>query len=85
VFSNIYKLVSNKIRRAFVDNFTQNIDETLIDRNKTKYPGPVAAGFFFSLTAILLIYVSPLLPFKNGYLKSGMGEVLLVLVQHLYF
>lgn len=68
-----------------MDNFTNNTDETLIDKRKVKYPGPVTAGFFFSLTAILLIYAAPLLPFKNGYLKSGMGEVLLVLVPTLVF
>ncbi len=50
-----------------------------------KYPGPVAAGVFFSLTAIFLIYGAELLPFKNNYLKSGVGEVLFVLVPPLIF
>ena len=50
-----------------------------------KYPGPVAAGIFFSLTAIFLVYGAELLPFKNNYLKSGIGEVLFVLLPPLIF
>lgn len=50
-----------------------------------KYPGPVAAGIFFSLTTILLIYGGALLPFKNNYLKSGVGEVAFVLLPVLIF
>ncbi len=50
-----------------------------------KYPGPVAAGIFFSLTVIFLIYGAELLPFKNNYLKSGIGEVLFVLLPPLIF
>lgn len=50
-----------------------------------KYPGPVASGLFFSLTAIFLIYGADLLPFENNYLKSGIGEVLFVLLPPLVF
>lgn len=50
-----------------------------------KYPGPAAAGVFFSLTAILLTYGGNLLPFKNIYLRSGMGEILFVLLPVVVF
>lgn len=50
-----------------------------------KYPGPVAAGLFFSLTAVLLTYGGSLLPFKNTFLKSGIGEVCFVLLPVLIF
>ncbi len=55
-------------------------------RTKSKYPGPVAAGVFFSITAILLTYGGYLLkPFGNNYLKSGMGELLFVLLPVVVF
>ncbi len=50
-----------------------------------KYPGPVAAGIFFSLTTIFMIYGAVILPFKNPYLRSGMGEVIFVLLPALIF
>lgn len=51
-----------------------------------KYPGPVAAGFFFSLTTIFMVYSPYILkPFKNKWLMSGMGEVLLILLPALIF
>ncbi len=59
-----------------------NIEQPLGNK---KFPGPVAAGIFFSLTAIFLIYGAELLPFKNNYLKSGVGEVLFVLLPPLIF
>ena len=54
-------------------------------KNNTKVPGPIAAGFFFSLTTIMLIYIAPLIPVKSGYLKSGLGEILLVLLPAVLF
>jgi len=53
-------------------------------KNK-KYPGPVAAGIFFSLTAFFLTYGTVILPFGNDYLKSGTGEVLFVLLPPMIF
>lgn len=50
-----------------------------------KYPGPVAAGVFFSLTTIFLIYGGNLLAFNNNYLRSGLGEVFFVLLPVLVF
>ncbi len=50
-----------------------------------KYPGPVAAGVFFSLTTIFLIYGGNLLAFNNNYLRSGLGEVFFVLLPVLFF
>lgn len=54
-------------------------------KNNTKIPGPIAAGFFFSLTTIMLIYIAPLIPVKSGYLKSALGEILLVLLPAVLF
>ncbi len=54
-------------------------------KNNTKVPGPIAAGFFFSLTTIMLIYIAPLIPVKNGYLRSALGEILLVLLPAILF
>ena len=55
-------------------------------RVSSKFPGPVAAGAFFSITAILLTYGGYLLkPFGNNYLKSGMGELLFVLLPVIVF
>ncbi len=61
--------------------------ENNFDRQQfnNKYPGPVAAGVFFSLTAILLTYGGSFLPFKNTYLRSGMGEVFFVLLPVVVF
>lgn len=50
-----------------------------------KYPGPVAAGIFFSLTTLFLIYGGGLLSFKNNYLNSGIGELVFVLLPVLIF
>lgn len=50
-----------------------------------KYPGPVAAGIFFSLTSILLTYGDRFLIFKNNFLKSGIGEILFVLLPVMIF
>lgn len=66
-----------------------NVNEKLVDsqsveKNK-KFPGPLAAGIFFSLTAILLTYGGILLPFENNFLRSGLGEVLFVLAPVLIF
>ncbi len=66
-----------------------NIDEQFsykhtAEKNK-KFPGPLAAGVFFSMTAILLTYGGILLPFENNYLRSGLGEVLFVLAPALIF
>ncbi len=54
-------------------------------KNNTKVPGPIAAGFFFSLTTIMLIYIAPLIPVENGYLRSALGEILLVLLPAVLF
>ena len=54
-------------------------------KNNTKVPGPIAAGFFFSLTTIMLIYIAPLIPSKSGYLRSALGEILLVLLPAVLF
>jgi len=59
-----------------------NIEQPITNK---KYPGPVAAGLFFSLTTVLLSYGGNILPFKNNYLKSGVGEVLFVLLPVLVF
>lgn len=45
-----------------------------------KYPGPVAAGILFSLTTVLLTFGEPILKFKDVYLRSGMGELLFILL-----
>lgn len=45
-----------------------------------KYPGPVAAGILFSLATILLTYGGFLINFNNGYLRSGIGELLFILL-----
>lgn len=65
-----------------------NIDDKVsyfrISENN-KYPGPVAAGIFFSLTTLLLTYGGGLIAFKNNYLRSGLGEVLFILIPVLVF
>lgn len=50
-----------------------------------KYPGPIPAGIFFSLVTILLTYGGGFLAFKNDYLRSGLGEVLFILLPVLIF
>ncbi|QNU68676.1 CPBP family intramembrane metalloprotease [Ruminiclostridium herbifermentans] len=60
------------------------VDSHSAEKNK-KFPGPIAAGVFFSLTAILLTYGGIFLPIENDYLRSGLGEVLFVLVPALIF
>ncbi len=50
-----------------------------------KYPGPVAAGILFSIATMFLTYGGVLLPFENKYLKSGLGEVIFVLLPVLVF
>lgn len=60
-----------------------NIEQPIINN---KFPGPVAAGVFFSITAILLTYGGFLLkPFGNDYLRSGIGEVFFVLLPVIVF
>lgn len=56
-----------------------------IGRKNKKYPGPLAAGILFSITTIFLTYGGILLPFKNKYLRSGLGEVLFILLPVLIF
>ncbi len=60
-----------------------NIDNQYLETKK--YPGPVAAGIFFSLTTIFMTYGAAILPFKNAYLRSGAGEVIFVLLPALIF
>lgn len=55
------------------------------ESHNNKYPGPLAAGIFFSLTTVLLTYGDSLLNFNNNFLKSGVGEVLFVLLPVLVF
>ncbi len=66
-----------------------NINEKLVvnysEQKNKKFPGPLAAGIFFSLTAILLTYGGIFLPIENDYLRSGLGEVLFVLAPALIF
>lgn len=66
-----------------------NINEKIIDSQSPeinkKFPGPLAAGIFFSITTILLTYGGILLPFENDYLRSGVGEVLFILAPVLIF
>jgi uncharacterized protein len=50
-----------------------------------KFPGPVIAGIFFSLTTIFLTYGGGLIAFKNGFLRSGIGEVFFILFPVLVF
>ncbi len=56
-----------------------------IGRKNKKYPGPLAAGILFSITSIFLTYGGVLLPFKNNFLRSGLGEVLFILLPVLIF
>jgi len=56
-----------------------------IREKNNKYPGPTAAGIFFSLTTILLTYGGGLLAFKNDYLRSGIGEVVFILLPVIIF
>jgi len=64
-----------------------NIDGSFssIQTRGGKYPGPLAAGIFFTLTTILLTYGGGLLAFKNDFLRSGAGEVLFILLPVLAF
>jgi membrane protease YdiL (CAAX protease family) len=67
------------------NNINENIvDSHRIEKNK-KFPGAIAAGVFFSLTAILLTYGGVFLPIENDYLRSGLGEVLFVMAPALIF
>ena len=50
-----------------------------------KYPGPLASGILFSLATIFLTYGGGLLPFKNSFLRSGVGEVVFILLPALIF
>ncbi|MHB8061480.1 MAG: CPBP family glutamic-type intramembrane protease [Ruminiclostridium sp.] len=50
-----------------------------------KYPGPLAAGILFSLATIFLTYGGGLLAFKNNFLRSGVGEVVFILLPVLIF
>ncbi len=67
-----------------------NIDEQLSSittyENKKRLPGPVASGILFSIVTILLTFGGPILKiFKNSYLKSGMGELLFILLPVVVF
>ncbi len=66
-----------------------NIDEqfSLIrtDENKKRLPGPVASGILFSIVTILLTFGGPILNFKNNYLKSGLGELIFILLPVIVF
>jgi membrane protease YdiL (CAAX protease family) len=54
-------------------------------KKNSKVPGPVAAGILFSIATIFLTYGGVLLPFDNDYLRSGLGEVLFILLPVLIF
>lgn len=66
-----------------------NIDEQFsynhTSEKNRKYPGPFAAGIFFTIATLLLTYGGILLPFKNRFLKSGLGEVIFILLPVLIF
>ncbi len=66
-----------------------NIDEQFssirTDENKKRLPGPVASGILFSIVTILLTFGGPILNFKNSYLKSGLGELIFVLLPVIVF
>ena len=67
------------------NNIEDQSSAIALKKENNKYPGPVAAGIFFSLTTILLTYGGQLLAFDNNYLRSGVGEVLFVLLPVLIF
>jgi membrane protease YdiL (CAAX protease family) len=56
-----------------------------VDSKSGKYPGPLAAGIFFSLSAILLTYGGVLLPFENKYLRSALGEMMFIFLPAMLF
>ena len=66
-----------------------NIDEQLssitTDESKKRLPGPVASGILFSIVTILLTFGGPILNFKNSYLKSGLGELIFILLPVVVF
>lgn len=67
------------------NNINESASPVQIKRENKKYPGPVAAGSLFSLATIFLTYGGVLLPFENNYLRSGLGEVLFILLPVLIF
>lgn len=69
--------MDNNVDDQFPHNHT-------VEKNK-KYPGPLAAGIFFTITTLLLTYGGILLPFKNNFLNSGLGEVLFILLPVIIF
>lgn len=69
-----------------MDNYSENQFTTnIVDKKYRKFPGPLAAGLFFSIVTIFLTYGAALIPFKNDFLRSGFGEVIFLLVPVLLF
>ncbi len=69
--------MDNNVDEQFSHNHT-------VEENR-KYPGPLAAGVFFTITTLLLTYGGILLPFRNNFLNSGFGEILFILLPVIIF
>lgn len=67
------------------NNFDQQFTPSYKVKRNSKLPGPVAAGMFFTITTILLTYGGIILPIENDFLRSGLGEVLFILLPVLLF
>ena len=67
------------------NNIEGPVSPVQVDAKRGKYPGPLAAGIIFSLATIFLTYGGVILKFENKYLRSGVGEVLFILLPVLIF
>ena len=67
------------------NNIDEQLSSTTTDESKKRLPGPVASGILFSIVTILLTFGGPILNFKNSYLKSGLGELIFILLPVVVF
>lgn len=67
------------------NNIDRQLSSIRTDENKKRLPGPVASGLLFSIVTILLTFGGPILKINNRYLKSGMGELLFILLPVVVF
>ncbi|EPR14403.1 type II CAAX endopeptidase family protein [Ruminiclostridium papyrosolvens] len=67
------------------NNLDEQFSSITTDENKKRLPGPVASGILFSIVTILLTFGGPILNFKNSYLKSGLGELIFILLPVMVF
>ncbi|WP_024832733.1 type II CAAX endopeptidase family protein [Ruminiclostridium josui] len=67
------------------NNIDEQFSSITADESKKRLPGPVASGILFSIVTILLTFGGSILTFKNGFLNSGLGELIFILLPVIIF